>query len=264
MKVSYSRISTFKQCPYQYYLKYIKGLKTKFNLDPKNALALGTAAHTGIEKNDAAEAIKNYYSNYPTATEAMVNEAIKLEMVINKANSVLPRGEYETNIVDDDFTGFIDLLVKVDENTFDLYDFKYSNNVKNYLGSAQLHLYKFYFEKLNQGKHIRNMFFVFIPKVNLKQEEEEDVEAYRKRLVDECAKQEIKIVKVDYDANKVIGFLLDTKHCVECKEFNKNPSSFCFFCDFKQYCTSNGKNDGNIIYPEEEIEDQQKREKQNT
>jgi hypothetical protein len=278
MKVSYSRIDTYKQCPYKYYLRYVLGLKTKFNLDPANPLVIGTAIHTGIEK-DVVEAIKGYYANYPSATPLMVNEAIKLEVMINKSRKAIPRGEYELNITDDDFTGFIDLLVKVDKKqkifassghvepnsgevmgyekeantaieTYDLYDFKHSNNKEYYLKSGQIHLYKYYFEKLNPNKKIRNLYYAFIPKVKLKQDEYESIEDYRKRLIEECEKQEIDIVKVDYEPNKVINFFIDTKHCIECKEFNKNKTSLCYFCDFKNYCQSDGKNDGNIIYPE--------------
>ena len=105
MKVSYSRISTFKQCPYQYKLIYIDKLKTKFNMDPSNALVLGTAIHTGIEKNKL-EAIMYYYSNYPTATPLMVDEAIKLEIMVDKAKQAIPVGEYEVCLSDDDFIGF--------------------------------------------------------------------------------------------------------------------------------------------------------------
>lgn len=252
MQVSYSRIGTFKQCPYQYYLRYIKGLKTKFNLDSTNALVLGTAVHTGIEKRDVIEAIKSYYSNYPSVTPLMVNEAIKLEIVVDKAINELPEGEYELELNTEDFKGFIDMLVKVDKNTYDLYDFKYSNNVENYLKSGQLHVYKYWFEKLNPTKRIRKMYFVFIPKVKLKQDTYEDIEDYRKRLIAECEKQEIKIEQIDYDPNKVIEFLLDTKKCVECTDFNKNTSKLCYWCDYKKYCQSEGKEDGNIIYPEKE------------
>ena len=110
---------------------------------------------------------------------------------------------------------------------------------------------RYYFEKLNSTKKIRNLYFAFIPKVKLKQEQYEDITKYRERLIAECEKQEINIVKVDYDYNKVINFLLDTKHCIECKEFNKNPSNLCYWCDFKRYCNSNGEDDGNIIYPKE-------------
>lgn len=255
MKVSYSRVSTFNQCPYKYKLSYIDKLKTKFNLDPCNALVLGTAVHTGIEKGSIKVAIKSYYSNYPSVTNLMVHEAIKLEILVDKAIVKLPRGKYELNISDDDFTGFLDLLVEVDKDTYDLYDFKYSNNISTYLKSGQLHVYKYWFEKLNPTKRIRNLYFVFIPKVKLKQDEYEEEDSYRNRLIDECKRQEINIVQIDYDFNKVIEFLLDTKHCVESKDFNKNPSNLCYWCDFKKYCETDGKYDGNIIYPEKEKEE---------
>lgn len=249
MKLSYSRIDTFKLCPYKYKLIYVDKLKTKFNLDPTNALILGTALHTGIEKN-VLESIKYYYSNYPSVTPLMVNEAIKLEIMIEKAKEILPKGEYELCLEDEDFTGYIDLLVKVDENTYDLYDFKYSNNVDNYLNSGQLHLYKYYFEKLNPGKKILNLYYVIVPKVKLKQEEDEDISKYRERLIRECEAQDIQVVPIEYNIQKVIDFLTDSKHCIECQDFNKKPNKFCFFCDFKKYCESDGKLDSNIIYPE--------------
>ena len=63
MQVSYSRVSTFKQCHYQFKLRYIDKLEPLFNLDPANALVLGTAMHEGIEK-DVISAITGYYSNY--------------------------------------------------------------------------------------------------------------------------------------------------------------------------------------------------------
>lgn len=255
MQVSYSRISTFKQCPYKYKLMYIDKLKTKFNLDPTNALVLGTAVHTGIEKRNVEAAIKSYYSNYPSVTEKMLNEAIKLEVLVDHAINSLPEGKYELELEDEDFKGFIDMLILTDKDDdrewYDLYDFKYSNNVNNYMESGQLHVYKYWFEKLFPNKTIDQMYFVFIPKVNLKQGEYEDIEDYRERLVEECKKQQIRIEQVEYDANKVIEFLLNTKKCVECKDFNKNPSKLCYWCDFKRYCESDGQLDGNIIYPAE-------------
>ena len=254
MKVSYSRIGTFKQCPYKYKLIYIDKLKTLFNLNPDNALVLGTAVHKGIETGEVIEAIKSYYSNYPTVTKNMINEAIKLEVLVQKAIDILPRGEYELQLDNDDFIGFVDLLVKVDDNTYDLYDFKYSNNTANYIESGQLHVYKYYFELLNPTKQIRNMYFVFIPKVKLKQDEYEEDTEYRKRLIEKCNEANISLYKVVYDPNKVIQFLTDTKHCIEAQEFNKNPSNLCYWCDFKKYCESDGKYDGNIIYPKEREE----------
>lgn len=254
MRMSHSRVDTFKKCPYQFKLKYIDGLSTKFNLDPTNALALGTAMHEGIEK-DVESAIQSYYSNYPTATPLMVNEAIKLEMMVKKAKEILSdlleTGQFEVEINSPDFIGFIDLLVQVEPNVYDIYDFKYSNNVENYLASSQLHLYKFFFEMANPGKRIRNLGFIFIPKVKLKQETE-DIREYRRMLIEECEKQGITIAPIEYDPMKVIDFMIDVKHLVECEDFVKKPQKLCYWCDFKTYCQSDGKLDGNIIYPKED------------
>lgn len=254
MRMSYSRVETFVGCPYKFKLKYIDGLKTKFNLDPTNALALGTAMHEGIEK-DVESAIQSYYSNYPTATPLMINEAIKLEMMVGKAKDVLGdrlrTGQFEVEINHPDFIGFIDLLVPVEPNVYDIYDFKYSNNVENYLDSKQLHLYKYFFEQTT-GMKVRDLAFVFIPKVKVKQEENEDIKEYRRRLIEECEKHEIRIVPIEYDTGKVIDFMLDVKHCIECKSYDKKPQKLCYFCDYKQYCQSDGKLDGSIIYPKED------------
>lgn len=254
MRMSHSRVETFNKCPYQFKLRYIDGLRTKFNLDPTNALALGTAMHEGIEK-DVESAIKSYYSNYPTATPLMVNEAIKLEVMVGKAkddlSDLLEDGQFEVEIDHPDFKGFIDLLVEVEPNVYDIYDFKYSNNVDHYLESSQLHLYKYFLEKCNPDVKVRNLGFIFIPKVKLKHELD-DIHEYRRMLIEECEKQKIKIVYIEYDPIKVIDFMLDVKHCIECEDFDKKPQRLCHFCDFKTYCQSNGELDGAIIYPEED------------
>lgn len=248
MKVSYSRIETYKQCKYQYYLRYIEGLKTKFDLDPENALVLGTALHTGIEK-DVVAAIRQYYSNYPTINELHILEALKLEHLIPKAKAMLPEGVYEERIDDDSFIGFMDLLVDVGDNYYDLYDFKYSNNKKNYLEKGQLHVYKYQFEQLNPSKRIRDMYFVFVPKI--KKKRNEDIDEFKERLLKELKTANIDIVKVEYNEDKVIEFWTNAQECVNCTEFDKNPTRLCQWCNFKRYCESNGKNDSNIIYPEE-------------
>lgn len=256
MRMSHSRIETFKKCPYQFKLRYVDGLRTVFNLEPTNALALGTAMHEGIEK-DVESAIHSYYSNYPTATQLMVNEAIKLEVMVGKAKEVLSdllaTGRFEVAIEHPDFIGFIDLLVPVEgeQDVYDIYDFKYSNNVEHYLESSQLHLYRYFFERCNPGVRVRNLAFIFIPKVKLKQETE-DIREYRRLLKEECEKQKINIVPIEYDPNKVIDFMLDAKHCIECEDFDKKTQKLCYFCDYKTYCASDGKLDGMIIYPKED------------
>lgn len=256
MQVSYSRVSTHEKCPYQFKLRYRDKLKTIFNCDPQNALVLGHALHTGIEK-DVAAAIDEYYGEYPIIDDAHVTEAMKLEYLIPKVKKLLPEGQHEVKIETKDFIGFIDLLVPADEweftpmgtkvtistDTYDIYDFKYSNNVKGYLDSAQLHLYKYFFELANQGKHIRNLYFVFVPKCNLRMKHknktnptDETIYEFRKRCVEDLEQKEITVKKIDYDPNKVIEYLINTKHCVEDTEYIKNQTRLCDWCEYKLYC----------------------------
>ena len=248
MQVSHSRISTFVQCPYKFDLKYNQRLETLFNCDPQNPLILGHALHTGIEK-DVDAAIKEYYSAYPIIDDLHVNEAIKLQHLIPKAKAELPEGQHEVEITDDDFKGFIDLLVPLDSEeiewgktpigtteVFDIYDFKYSNNIEHYLKSEQLHLYKYYFEKLNPGKYIRNLKFVFIPKIQIRQKKTEDLYQFRKRLISELNSKIIQIKPIEYDLTKVVDFLTNTKHCVESTIYEKNVTGLCDWCEYKNFC----------------------------
>lgn len=256
MQVSYSRISTYEKCPYQFKLRYKDKLETIFNCDPQNALVLGHALHTGIEK-DVDTAIKEYYSAYPVIKDAHITEAMKLEYLIPKVKALLPEGEHERYIETPDFHGYIDLLVPMgymakesiynpyseDVDIYDLYDFKYSNNVGGYMESVQLHLYKYFFELTNPSKRIRNLYFVFIPKCNLRMKyknktnkRDETIYEFRKRCMEDLKSKEIQIKQIEYDPNKVIEFLMATKRCIEDTEFIKNPTRLCDWCEYQQYC----------------------------
>lgn len=236
MQISYSRIGTFKNCPYQYHLKYNEKIETIFNCDPSNALVIGTALHSGIEK-DVETAIKEYYSSYPIVNDLIINEAIKLENLIPKAIKMLPEGEHEVKIDDEDFVGYIDLLAPTEEdNIYDIYDFKYSNNINRYLESEQLHLYKYFFEKQNPTKRIRNLYYLIVPKTMIRQKKTEDLYKFRKRLKETLQTMNPQLIQVGYDPNKVVNFLLDTKRCIECEEYQKNQTRLCDWCDYKGYC----------------------------
>lgn len=259
MQVSHSRIDCFHQCPYKYSLRYLERLKTLPDDKPDNALYLGTALHTGLEIG-VREAIEQYYSNYPIITDDHINEAIKLEVMIPKARAMIPDGLNEVKIDDPDFTGFIDLLVPVEQiydedpstwvdfgdgcglqkpllyKVFDLYDFKYSNNKKNYLDSDQLHLYKYFLEKNNPHSVIRNMYFMMVPKSKCKQIKGEDLTSYRQRLTMDLNTLEPELVPIEYDPTKVIRFLLGTKSMLEADTYPKNTGFLCRYCDYQAYC----------------------------
>lgn len=235
MRVSYSRIECFKKCPYQYKLRYLDGLKTLPDYEANNALIIGTALHTGIEK-DVKTAIDWYYRQFPVINDLHVEEVIKLEHVIPMCKNALPDGGlHEVKVETENFIGFIDLLVPVSDGVYDLYDFKYSNNVRGYLDSGQLHLYKHFFE-LTTGNKIRNMYFLFAPKVAIRLKKTETLEQFRRRLKDELAKKEPQIVEIKYNAEKVNDFLADAGRCQVATDFEKTPSRLCDWCEYQSFC----------------------------
>lgn len=239
---SHSRVECYKQCPYKYKLRYLDKVKMLDNYEPSNALIIGTALHTGIEK-DVKTAIDWYYKQYPIITDEHINEAMKLEKVISMMKEQLSGGEFEVEIDDENFKGFIDYLVEVEPNVYDLYDFKYSNNVDRYLESDQLHVYKYYFEKNNPLKQIRNLYFMFAPKVQLKQKYknktnkfDENIQDFRRRFMNELDTKEVQVIKVNYNVNKVFEYLEGIKNCLEEQDFNKNENKLCHFCEYRPIC----------------------------
>lgn len=230
----YSAVSTFEQCPYRYKLQYIEELKTIPPDDPTNALVIGTALHKAIE-TDIDTAIEEYFSSYPIITDQHIDEEIKLRYLIPKVKEILPEGIHEVQVIDKNFIGTLDLLVPVSDTEYDLYDFKYSNNWMRYMDSRQLHLYKYYFEKTT-GKHIRDMYFVFVPKVQIRQKKAESIFDFRQRLLKELDKVSVKTEQVHYNPQKVIDHLEITQVIPQVTEHSKNPTRLCDWCDYKNYC----------------------------
>lgn len=234
----------------------MEGLNTIPNTEPDNALILGTALHTGIEEG-VEKALDFYQSSFPILTDDHVNEMMKLEAMIPKAKAMLPPGgTFELPIGNADFVGFMDYLVPVkgsvwgdhlneygkyalaveEHKYFDLYDFKYSNNAKSYAVSGQLHEYKYWYELTHPGHRIRNMYFLIVPKVKIRQKKTETLQQFRGRLQDTLKDAEPSLMPVQYDPLKVVDFLTDTKHMVEATEFPKNPNHFCGWCEYEEYC----------------------------
>ena len=248
MQYSHSRIQTYEQCPYKYKLRYIDGLTTLPDDAADNALYLGTALHECIQVG-VPEAIEGYFKNYPIISDEIITEAIKLEIMGNKARQIVPfDGQAEVLISNKDFKGFIDWLVPARTETrlggeyqvipyvYDLYDFKYSNNEASYMDSDQLHLYKYYFEKMHPGQYIRNMYFLFVPKCKLKQGKNETLEEYRRRVIAECEQLQPYLKKVEYQPEKVIEFLTSIKSCIETKKYDKKQQFLCKWCEYQPYC----------------------------
>ena len=247
MRFSVSRVGCFQTCPYQFKLRYLDGLETIADYDdPQNALYLGSALHKGIETT-VEEGIKLYYDSYPVISDAHINEAIKLAYWIPKVKELLPEhSAHEVRIEADDFLGFIDLIADNGDGTVDIYDFKYSNNVDKYMESPQLHVYKDFLENATPYR-VRKLFFVFVPKIAIRQKKTETVQTFRTRLMEELRKKSIEVREVPYDPKKARDYFDNIQAIKDCKDFTKNESRLCDWCEFQRYCKSDGKEDFMIL-----------------
>lgn len=238
MKVSYSRLDCFNTCPYLYKLKYIEHLEPKDDLSPSNALYLGTAVHEAIEHRDVEAGVESYKSHFNELTQENELEIYKLRTILPKAIEAIPHGEYEYKLeIPDEFIGYIDCLVPVDENTYDILDFKHSNNISGYKKSGQIHLYKYYFERIT-GKKIRDLYYVFIPKSTLKLNE--DINIVQENIDKELSDKPIKFEKIDFDNHQINLFFAKKSLLERTTVFEKRYSVKCNWCDFKNFCKSNG------------------------
>ncbi|HDK7179189.1 TPA: AAA family ATPase [Clostridium botulinum] len=236
MQYSHSRVESFNSCPYKYKLRYVDKLKTIPDYEPNNALICGNTIHTGAEK-DLKVALEFYKSNYYVLTNNHINEIIKFEYLIPKIKELLA----DINIYAQEylisthrFRGIVDLIVKNDDGTVDVFDFKYSNAIEHYMESPQLHIYKYFLEQ--QGFKVRKLGFIFIPKISIRQKKEEDLYKFRKRLIEELKKSEINLLEVPYNPNKVIEFMDSIIDTNEVKEYKKNPTRLCDWCEYQKYC----------------------------
>lgn len=236
MQFSYSRVELFKQCPMRFKYSYIDLLTTIPDQDPDNALVLGNSLHLGLETN-VENMLEHYYNSYDIINDRQVNEAIKLELLAMKVKRILSTSDIyaqEYMIDEPEFKGIVDLIIKNEDGTVDIFDFKYSNNVDRYMESGQLHIYKYFLERT--GLKVNRMGFIFIPKTAIRQKKTETLYQFRKRLVETVAEMKVRIIRIDYDEKKVKEFLSTCREIEICTNFTKHESRLCDWCEFKNYC----------------------------
>ena len=246
MRFSYSRLGCFANCPYQYKLRYIDKLKTIPEQNADNALYLGLGVHKGIECGLEA-GIEEYKSHYNIITDEHINWIMQLEYQIPRVIDLLPEGgEHEVEINTDDFVGFIDYV-----HGDTLYDFKFSNNVDNYIKSPQLSIYKKKLEEVRPDIKINHLVYVFIPKVNIRQKHKakppETIQEFRMRLKAYLEDTEIKFVEVEYDDAMVTQFEDSCQRLKTVENFPKNKTKLCNWCSYQKYCESDGEEDWMIL-----------------
>lgn len=257
MRFSHSRVECATKCPYKYKLKYKDKLTTLPDQEPNNALYLGLGLHKGIETT-VEEGVREYLSHYYVIDDRHIAWQIQLEYWIPKVKALLPEGEHEIEVKTDDFIGYIDLLVKCHrtiihddfshhhDTVYDIYDFKFSNNVDGYRDSPQLSIYAHYLTQMRPDIKIGYLRYVFVPKTMIRQKRTETPMTFRQRLLSEMESKDITVLEVPYKPEAVQQFHAKTAFLTEAEkgtDFPKNPTRLCDWCEFKEYCQSNGETD---------------------
>lgn len=231
---SYSRVSLFNDCPYHFKLKYIDRLTELPRYDADNPLIIGHALHKGIE-TDVETALNEYFDAFPVLTDSIIEEAMKLEILISKVKEFLEQNFSDCELIHEykldfpNYLGFVDLILVAPDETCMVIDFKYSNHVENYLESGQLHIYKDYLEQ--DGFNVKRLAYLFIPKTSLKQKENEDLFHFRKRLVEEVEASEVKFVPIKFDEMETVYFQNIIRKIESAKEFPRGGIEKCFSCN---------------------------------
>ena len=243
MVYSYSNVSCFAQCPRKWKYQYIDKLKTIPDTAPDNALWCGLALHKGIEEGSVQAGLDEYKSHYNLITDENVNWMIQLEYQLQKVLQLLPEGgEHEIEIQLPNFIGFVDYVCG---NV--LYDFKFTNNIDNYLHSPQLSLYKHYLSIVRPDICIEHTKFMFVPKINIRRKKDESIFEFRERLQEHLEASEIKFVEVPYSEDSVTQFESCCQQLDTVKSFPKNQSRLCNWCPYQKYCESDEKEDWMIL-----------------
>lgn len=234
---SYSRVSAFLTCPYQYKCKYIDKLEPIKDYEADNALIVGTAMHSAVEGDITWKDF--YLSSLCSASDKSEEEIIKIEALSSKVRGWLDKRfkllQFERKIeTPDGYIGYIDCIATDDDNQKWILDFKYSNS-EYYLTSPQIHIYKYIMENF-YGEKIDNIAYLMIPKTRIRQKKTETVEQFRLRLNETLDGLEMKVNCVGYEAEKVKEFFESVAAMKSATDFPKMENKLCDYCDYKTLC----------------------------
>lgn len=250
--VSFSRITTYTNCPHKYKLQYIDGLETVFDCEPQNALVLGTAMHECVELG-VDRAVENYIAQYPVLTDAIIEETIKLKRLGQKLeNLVYEYGDpvFEVECQYKGFLGYLDALVPAqNDHEWILFDFKYSNNTEKYAKSPQVAIYKWLFEHVYPDEKIIATAYICVPKTQIRQKKTEDQYQFRQRLISTLDDMQPQMVWVDCSESNALDTYADAIEMLQADDFPKVPTKLCDWCDYQEFCE---KGNDMLVLPKNE------------
>lgn len=234
---SYSRVSTFEQCPKRFEYRYVKGIEVEEYPDEDDPLLLGKCMDTGLEHGFQA-ALEYYDEVFPYHSQKREWELFKLKYWIERLGPHFKDGTFQIELRNDWFIGYADWY-----RDGHLVDFKYASpkSVDRYRDSAQLHLYHDIMTK--HGYDVKTMTYVIIPKLYIRQKKTESTKMFYDRMKAELDKLDPIQVHVEFNSDYLHRFgksIEDITMANVNDDFPARPSKLCSYCPYRNICESFG------------------------
>lgn len=207
---SFSKISTFQNCPYQYKLRYIDKLPELKN----KYLRRGSLIHKALETLDLSSLSEEDFNSVKKFLDSDLGKSVFTKKAVNETRIYLDSTLKNTeNRKDAIFMGFID-RVQINDGIVELIDFK-TGSYKDleYQDFTQLILYSLYILQKYDISAVK-LRFIYIDSIkeNTLVFERSSVETYKSIL-----RQNIQEIE-------------------SATEFPKKTSKLCEYCGFKNIC----------------------------
>ena len=234
LALSFSQISTYLECPYQYFLLYIIGLPTK----PKSYFSLGKSIHTALEKyhkprlipsTGAIDELLSYFEN-AWISEGYANEIDETRakedgksilssyydrLTNNPANPIEVEKRFNVTIDGLQIKGVIDRIDEVPSGGLHIIDYKTGNFVPDLLdenSKLQLSIYTLAVNIL-WDKPVERASYLYLRSGTDLDFEPKDDDLFQTRLI-----------------------LKAVSEGIGCERFQRKTNKFCRFCDFYETC----------------------------
>jgi len=215
---SYSKISTYQQCPRKFKYKYIDKVKVPFVYS--EALMKGGAVHHILEYHPEKSTHK-YQEKYQNIADNFINSETgkllfslesKREMSIGLTENIEPCNYSDENVMlrgyVDYYTIYNDYLWIVDYKTGKLKDPRWQSYDQNLWYSI------YFFKKFSKLNKIKITY----------------------QYVEHLDSDNSIILKRKYLDNYIKSLMINISNIEKDDKFNKSESKLCDYCDFKEIC----------------------------
>ena len=250
LKVSFSALETYHQCPRKYLYNYILGFPKKF----WPWLVFGTFCHLVLEKfhkyviyfqkrnkqinfgelmsraflsamrvqrRKEAQGEQRLSEDQKNATKPILANYLK-KIIKNFPNVIYVEKGFDFRLGDINVRGYIDRIDQIDKNTFEVTDYKTSSKSFDVNKTKQLDLYAYSFSKIilkrDDIKIVKHLDFL-----KLGQDKTEDYEKEHEEEMLDFVKSTSKKIKNNLESSAE-------------KDWPFKVNGYCKVCDFKDRC----------------------------